>query len=414
MDKNKREVLDRAPVIAGRPATYEEILRPVLSRVGMCRYLNGDSIELDPSDYRTIIDRTREFAARPTADQQAKEIGIEQIDAMLDGVLRAAGSGLRHYTMPKSLDEMRTAMRVAIEAARSIDDQQAAGSAELTDEQIDDLCFDIRHSDYQDDPLGYDRAIARAAWQARAALDSRAQPVAAGELPPLPKAEHSYQASSDSEFASNWKSAYTADQMRAYGQQCEKAGYNSRNPEVDALIVEKWDLEERLKQCADSRPAGGATDKGICERCNGSGEGVASTTCTACNGDGAGHAATLAASVAQPGAEPAGWRDLAKRCLSAMKHAVSYGETGKGRPPQQTCLFEIKELEVFLASPVAAAVPDDVAKDAARWRAFRSRDEYTDLEYSDFKDQFRTDADELIDQYIDHPGAPTTEGAEHE
>ena len=38
----------------------------------------------------------------------------EQIDAHLDAVLRAAGSGLRHYTMQKSLDDMRAAMRKAI------------------------------------------------------------------------------------------------------------------------------------------------------------------------------------------------------------------------------------------------------------------------------------------------------------
>ena len=40
--------------------------------------------------------------------------------------------------------------------------------------------------------------------------------------------------------------------------------------------------------------------------------------------------------------------ELAQRCLSSMKQAVAFGETGKGRPPSQTCLFEIEELEAIL------------------------------------------------------------------
>lgn len=35
----------------------------------------------------------------------------EKIDAALDLVLRAAGSALRHHTMPLTLDRMRTAMQ---------------------------------------------------------------------------------------------------------------------------------------------------------------------------------------------------------------------------------------------------------------------------------------------------------------
>jgi hypothetical protein len=40
--------------------------------------------------------------------------------------------------------------------------------------------------------------------------------------------------------------------------------------------------------------------------------------------------------------------ELAQRCLSSMKQAVTFGETSKGRPPSQTCLFEIEELEAIL------------------------------------------------------------------
>lgn len=35
----------------------------------------------------------------------------QKIDEALDSVLRASGSALRHYTMPKTLTEMRAAMR---------------------------------------------------------------------------------------------------------------------------------------------------------------------------------------------------------------------------------------------------------------------------------------------------------------
>lgn len=38
------------------------------------------------------------------------------IDRHLDTVLRAAGSGLRYYSMQKTLDDMREAMRNAMEA----------------------------------------------------------------------------------------------------------------------------------------------------------------------------------------------------------------------------------------------------------------------------------------------------------
>lgn len=35
----------------------------------------------------------------------------QRIDAALDSVLKASGSALRHYTMPKTLADMREAMR---------------------------------------------------------------------------------------------------------------------------------------------------------------------------------------------------------------------------------------------------------------------------------------------------------------
>ena len=35
----------------------------------------------------------------------------QRIDAALDAVLKASGSALKHYTMQKTLDDMRSAMR---------------------------------------------------------------------------------------------------------------------------------------------------------------------------------------------------------------------------------------------------------------------------------------------------------------
>ena len=43
----------------------------------------------------------------------------QRIDAALDSVLKAAGTSLRHYTMPGSRDRMREAMRKIISEAYS-------------------------------------------------------------------------------------------------------------------------------------------------------------------------------------------------------------------------------------------------------------------------------------------------------
>jgi hypothetical protein len=72
----QREDKEGAPLTVPAPLTdeqYQEILRPVLSRYGMQRFLNGDEITLNPSDYRAIIDRSVEFGlakAAPAAPVQ--------------------------------------------------------------------------------------------------------------------------------------------------------------------------------------------------------------------------------------------------------------------------------------------------------------------------------------------------------
>lgn len=47
----------------------------------------------------------------------------DELDRHLDAVLRAAGSALRHYTMQKSLDDMRAAMRAAMTPVPLFDSQ---------------------------------------------------------------------------------------------------------------------------------------------------------------------------------------------------------------------------------------------------------------------------------------------------
>lgn len=58
-------------------------------------------------------------------------------------------------------------------------------------------------------------------------------------------------------------------------------------------------------------------------------------------------------------------------------------------------------LTVLESNPVAAHPPQQVSrddmKDAERWRAFRSRDEFQNLDFTDFREQFREDADAVID-----------------
>ena len=52
----------------------------------------------------------------------------QRIDVALDSVLKASGSALRHYTMPKTLADMREAMRKAMfdEYIRGLNDNVEA------------------------------------------------------------------------------------------------------------------------------------------------------------------------------------------------------------------------------------------------------------------------------------------------
>ena len=47
---------------------------------------------------------------------QHDTLTLEQLDQHLDAILKASGSALRHYTMQKSRDDMRAALRAALSA----------------------------------------------------------------------------------------------------------------------------------------------------------------------------------------------------------------------------------------------------------------------------------------------------------
>lgn len=59
---------------------------------------------------------------------------FEQIDKHLDAVLRASGSGLRHYSMQKTIDEMRAAMAAAVSAGKAADDVLAERHRQIVSE----------------------------------------------------------------------------------------------------------------------------------------------------------------------------------------------------------------------------------------------------------------------------------------
>lgn len=55
--------------------------------------------------------------------QRDDDVADDVLDRHIDRVLRAAGSALRHYTMQKSLDDMRAAMRAAMTPVPLFDSQ---------------------------------------------------------------------------------------------------------------------------------------------------------------------------------------------------------------------------------------------------------------------------------------------------
>lgn len=84
-----------------------------LSDLMLCGWqLRGARLAGDPD--KIHIDEDALIRVMRRCLQRNNTIADDEIDLYLDAVLQAAGSALRHYTMQKSLDDMRAAMRAAM------------------------------------------------------------------------------------------------------------------------------------------------------------------------------------------------------------------------------------------------------------------------------------------------------------
>lgn len=79
----------------------------------------ANAVFMQPSiDYLTAAkERIRWLSRQLYAQPQRPAVPDEFIDNSLDKILRAAGSALKHYTLQKSLAELRSAMREVLTAA---------------------------------------------------------------------------------------------------------------------------------------------------------------------------------------------------------------------------------------------------------------------------------------------------------
>lgn len=81
----------------------------------------------------------------------------QRIDNALDSVLRASGSALKHYTMPKTLADMRAAMRKVmsdsyIQGSKGLAEEREAEREACAKvcEEIDDRCPECAaHNDHE-------------------------------------------------------------------------------------------------------------------------------------------------------------------------------------------------------------------------------------------------------------------------
>jgi len=70
-----------------------------------------------------------EQRAAATSAGEVEAIDQAAIDKHLDAVLRASGSALRHYSMQKTLDDMRAAMRTAMDRTAAMVASEQGGAA---------------------------------------------------------------------------------------------------------------------------------------------------------------------------------------------------------------------------------------------------------------------------------------------
>lgn len=78
-----------------------DLLEPILSRLGMRRYLNGDSLTLDPSDIRDIIKAARAIVS------SAPGPGLTERVTELEALLQKAARGLRFRSQYTNGDPVR-------------------------------------------------------------------------------------------------------------------------------------------------------------------------------------------------------------------------------------------------------------------------------------------------------------------
>lgn len=249
-----------------------------------------------------------------------------------------------HYPEGMTKDAARALVAEAVGLLRSTADQQAAGSVEAVRAalrkayNLGQTYWQQADSEYRSENKKSDATAAKFlkliddTVAQIAALDSRAQPVAAGELPPLP-----HRAKDDHGV---WY--FTEAQMKSYGQQCADSrpaatpndeqierftlyhdhGCSNMMGTDDGEYVLYTDHIEALRR-ADSRPAGGVVDvcsemRALCSACGGTGEvhrpdGEYIGECGTCGGYGDSFdppAATLAAPAAQAAPE---WTDADQR-----------------------------------------------------------------------------------------------------
>ena len=108
----------------------------------------------------------------------------QRIDAALDSVLKASGSALRHYTMPKTLADMREAMRKVMfdEYIRGLNDNvEAMGYKRcITYTQADETGASLRAAGW----VKVKTLEARKSWaESSVALKDKRDPVGNGGVP---------------------------------------------------------------------------------------------------------------------------------------------------------------------------------------------------------------------------------------
>ena len=86
--------------IKTRPTPCGGVEWLIVSNAGVVRATAGR--EIDAEVIKAALDKASAIASD------------EEVDAQLEAVLRAAGTSLRHYSIPKTIEAMRTAMRAAM------------------------------------------------------------------------------------------------------------------------------------------------------------------------------------------------------------------------------------------------------------------------------------------------------------